>query len=257
MKTTAQDYSWLNDLSISEAGCLTVVPAADRQEALAAFGVLDGTARSFESLEDAVNGTERLPEQWVYVVEVGDALVLLEDNGYQGARPEVLRPASKASGTHKAAAFFWNVEGMTDFSAARRGKMQCSVELIGAEPEDLDGVPRALRRLMTETVVSHDEWDGIDEDGVPTEFLAEQLKHLELALTIATAPQQFLDLVQGAESRDACLSSLREAFGFDTAQALQALYTPVMNLTPFGLADLRSQHDRAAGLNARQEGPQD
>jgi hypothetical protein len=150
VKTSAQEYSWFNDLSISVAGCITVVPAADRTAVLAAFGALADTNRPVASIDLLGEGVERLPEHWVYVVEAGDALVVMEDNGYQGVRPEVLGPASKASGTHKAAAFFWNVNSLTDFSAARRGKVVCSVELLASEDEDLDDVPKSLRRLVIE-----------------------------------------------------------------------------------------------------------
>ena len=150
MKTTMQEYSWFNDLSFSVAGCVTVVPAADRAAVLAAFGALEDSRRPVGSIDGLVEGPERLPEHWVYVVEAGDALVVVEDNGFQGVRPEVLGPASTASGVWKAAAFFWNVESLTDFSAARRGKVVCSVELLGSEDEDLDDVPKALRPLVIE-----------------------------------------------------------------------------------------------------------
>ena len=47
-----------------------------------------------------------------------------------------------------ASSFFWNVNAVTAFSAARRGRPLFSVELIGAEDDELDGVPKALRRLV-------------------------------------------------------------------------------------------------------------
>ncbi|WP_193608282.1 DUF6461 domain-containing protein [Nocardioides lijunqiniae] len=150
MRTTAQDYAWFNDLPVGEAGCVTVVPAADEAAVLTAFGVQPETAWTVDSLEGAISASELPSVEWVYVARVGDALVVVEENGYQGTRREVLAPASKASGTHKAAAFFWNVNALTEFAAARRGRIQCSVEILGAEPEDLDGVPRALRRLVLE-----------------------------------------------------------------------------------------------------------
>jgi hypothetical protein len=150
VKTTAKGYAWFNDLPVGEAGCVTVVPAADEAAVLKAFGARLETAQPVESLQSAISASELPSADWVYVARVGDALVVVEDNGYQGTRREVLAPASKASGVHKAAAFFWNVNALTEFAAARRGKIQCSVEILGAEPEDLDGVPRALRRLVLE-----------------------------------------------------------------------------------------------------------
>lgn len=146
VKTSAEDYAWINDAAISEAGCVTVVAAADRRAVLAAFGAQLDTARDPGALTDldfdAGSGGP------IYVAEVGDALVVIEDNGFQGSRPEVLCPASKASGANVAASFFWNVNAVTAFSAARRGKLLFSVELLGAEDDDLDGVPKPLRRLV-------------------------------------------------------------------------------------------------------------
>ena len=144
--TLADDYAWLNDAAISEAGCITVVPAGDRDAVLAAFGAQPGTARVVGSMDDLDVPTGAVG--LIYVAHVGEALVVIEDNGYQGARSEVLRPASKASGAGVASSFFWNVNAVTAFSAARRGRPLFSVELIGAEEDELDGVPKALRRLV-------------------------------------------------------------------------------------------------------------
>ena len=74
----------------------------------------------------------------------GDSVVVLEENGFQGSRSEVLCPASKASAGGLAVSVFWNVEGLVMFSAARRGKMVCSGELMDCEPEEF---PRAVQRL--------------------------------------------------------------------------------------------------------------
>ncbi|KRF06702.1 hypothetical protein ASG88_19540 [Nocardioides sp. Soil777] len=125
---------------------MTVVPAADRDAVLAAFGAMSGTSRVGGSPDDVDSGTTGVES--IYVVEISEAVVVIEDNGYQGSRSEVLRPASKASGTGVASSFFWNVNAVTAFSAARRGRPLFSVELIGAEDDELDGVPKALRKLV-------------------------------------------------------------------------------------------------------------
>ena len=118
--TLVDDYSWINDAAISEAGCITVVPAGDRDAVLAAFGAQPGAARVNGSMDDL--GVDTGAGGPIYVVQVGEAIVVIEDNGYQGARTEVLRPASKASGTGVATSFFWNVNAVTAFSAAPPGQ---------------------------------------------------------------------------------------------------------------------------------------
>jgi hypothetical protein len=143
------DFSWINDSVIADAGCVTVVPAADPAKVLAAFGAVESTARPTASLKDvAVDdvGVEPL----ALVVEVGDAIVVVEPNGFQGSRPEVLRPASRASNAKKAGSFYWGVSAETNVAGARAGKLLFAVELIGSEDDELDGVPRTLRPLILE-----------------------------------------------------------------------------------------------------------
>jgi hypothetical protein len=89
------------------------------------------------------------PEQFLdgleaWVGSVDEAVLIVEENGFQGSRSEVLRPAPKASATGLAVSVFWNVNGLVMFSVARRGKMVCSAELMDCDPEEL---PRAVRRL--------------------------------------------------------------------------------------------------------------
>jgi hypothetical protein len=59
------------------------------------------------------------------VGSVGDAVVALEFNGFQGSRPEVLRPAS-----HEAVAVsvFWNAKGMSKFAYAVAGDVVTQFE---------------------------------------------------------------------------------------------------------------------------------
>lgn len=73
------------------------------------------------------------------------AVALVEDNGYEGSRPEVLKALSKNGA---AASACWNVNDVVRFACARRGKVLYSAELPDL---DLDGVPRSLRKLVATT----------------------------------------------------------------------------------------------------------
>ena len=126
------------------AGCITVVPGADLAKVEAAFGC-DPVSGDAPRYADSDDGPERLLdglEAWLG--SSGEAALVVEENGFQGSRSEVLRPASKAGSAGLAVSVFWNVEGLVMFSAARRGKMVCSGELMGCDPAEF---PRAVRRL--------------------------------------------------------------------------------------------------------------
>lgn len=144
MPTDPDSYHWLSQGVLGEAGCITVVPGADRAKVEAAFGC-DPVTEGATTYADAEDGPERILdglEAWVASVE--DAALVVEENGFQGSRSEVLRPASKASTAGLAVSVFWNVNGLVMFSVARRGKMVCSSELMDCDPEEF---PRAVRRL--------------------------------------------------------------------------------------------------------------
>lgn len=71
------------------------------------------------------------------------SVALVEENGFEGSRPEVLKVLSKKG---SAASAFWNVNGVVRFSCARRGKVVYSTELPDFE---MDAVPRVLRKLLS------------------------------------------------------------------------------------------------------------
>lgn len=142
-----ESYRWVADEEFTwfaVAGCVTVVAGSGPEGALTAIGAdLEQSAR----LEDVVD-TDGL--SWVSASRLespapGEASVLLEDNGWEGSRPEVLARLSKAG---KAAAVYWNVNGLVIFACARRGKVLAHIEMPAVD--DVDGVPRNLLRLLRE-----------------------------------------------------------------------------------------------------------
>jgi Family of unknown function (DUF6461) len=135
-------FAWLENDSatFSEAGCLTLVSGLSATDALKRVGAdlartsqgrLDGARPEGYSMISALDaGTLASP-----------SAVLVEDNGYEGAQPDVLAFLSRGS---RAASVFWNVNGMVMFGCARRGKLVCATEL----PDVPDGLPRGLKLLM-------------------------------------------------------------------------------------------------------------
>lgn len=154
MAATPDSYLWLSESPLQEAGCITAVAAADSERVAAAFGCDPALATSvtYADIEGEPDRLGQGLQAWLGCS--GDSAVMIEDNDYQGTRAEVLRPASKASSSGLAASIFWNVNGVIRFSAARKGKIVCSVEVLDCEPDEF---PRPLRRLAA--LAADDETD--------------------------------------------------------------------------------------------------
>lgn len=145
-------YHWLEEsTSYASAGCITVVTGLQPRAALTVVGAEPDQTLAARDIQPeqgmtfiAVAGTDvGLPE---------GAVVLVEDNGWEGIRPEVLAAWSKRG---KAASVFWNVNGVVRFACARRGKVLASLEL---PPDDeTDELPATLRRV----------WERSDEASGP------------------------------------------------------------------------------------------
>src|SRR4051812_26437926 len=83
--------------SLEQAMCVTYAQGIDEDALIRAFGGDPAAAepRTLAELEDELNAYpyNRVPSV-VLVTRVGDWVVGIEDNGFQGSRPEVLRGAS-------------------------------------------------------------------------------------------------------------------------------------------------------------------
>ena len=144
-KASSESYGWLEDEAVAAfaaAGCVTVTIGSSRDDALAAVGAdIDHSADATE-----VSGAEGV--DWISAAsEVSGfpegVVVLIEDAGWQGSRPEVLSRLSKKGA---AASVSWNVDGLVMFGCARRGRVQASLEVPDTD-EDAAELPAALRRV--------------------------------------------------------------------------------------------------------------
>jgi hypothetical protein len=143
-----EQFEWVGDSSIQEAGCLTLVRDTDVERVAEAFGAVLERARGLDFEEFC---EEAFAHDDIYsmigVRRVGAWTLVVEDNWFEGARPEVLRRVS--AGTEVVSAF-WNVNALTRFSHAVDGEVRTSFEALmpgyreGTRPDALEELRSGL-----------------------------------------------------------------------------------------------------------------
>jgi Family of unknown function (DUF6461) len=137
-------YDWLDQLGLGEAFCLTFVRGLTESEVLRRFGADPATIQQIAGLAEAEG--EPL-EASVAAGQVDGWAFVLEDNGFQGTRPEVLRAVS--AGT-EALSVFTNVNGNTKFNHAVDGEVRTAFDPCsparrwGSEPDALVELMRTV-----------------------------------------------------------------------------------------------------------------
>lgn len=145
-------YTWVEDpgmCKIGVAGCITVVTGSRPVEVLAAFGAdIEPSAHPWEYAWDR-------PEPTVAVATVDDAVVAVEDNGFEGSRSEVLRVASRPA---RAGAVFWNVNGTRRVGLAEGGRVLCMFDPYDPQERwgDDPDVAAPLVAVATQRVTDQD-----------------------------------------------------------------------------------------------------
>ena len=138
-------YAWIRDSELSEAATVTIVTGSDAVSVLRAFGADPDRPTPREALAEAFP-----PDPWVSVLDLGDAVLAVELNGWQGSHADVLSAASAAG---RAASMYWNVNAVTRLSFAERGQVLDAFE-IGHQPQDLPEIAAALTGLDFD----HGDW---------------------------------------------------------------------------------------------------
>lgn len=135
-------YKELVASRLPEAMCWTVIqPLGDALPLEDVATRLGGDPEDLEVL-DLSEAYEIGPNDgWVlHLDQVGPAVTIFENNGFQGARSEVLRALSVDAKVHSA---FWNVNAVTRFSFAAQGELITAMEAGwprgGVRPDALDG----------------------------------------------------------------------------------------------------------------------
>lgn len=121
-------YRWLAHSQLEIAATVTVVTGASAEDVLRAFGADPARPVGISALESS-------DEMWVAVLTAGDAVLAVENNGFQGSDGRVL---CRASAGGRAASMFWNVNGMTRLSFAEGGQVLAAFEPGLEEAEEAE-----------------------------------------------------------------------------------------------------------------------
>ena len=131
-------FGWIQSTVFRDGACVTLVAPADAGGVVRGFGGdLAGARRT--SLAEI--GLPPVDEPKAAVRDLGSWLLVVEVNGWQGSRPEVLRRVSAGG---RAVSAYWNVNLTTRFSYAVDGRVLTAFEVMspdrrhGADPDCLE-----------------------------------------------------------------------------------------------------------------------
>lgn len=141
-------FGWVRRSNIQEAACLTFVRGNDAGRTAEAFGAIADQVRRFD-FDEFCEESFALHETYsvIGIRNIGDWLLVVEDNGHQGSRAEVLRRVSH--GTEVTSAL-WNAQSLTRFSHAVDGEVRTAFEALmpeyrqGTQPDGLEEIRAGL-----------------------------------------------------------------------------------------------------------------
>ncbi|WP_150477741.1 DUF6461 domain-containing protein [Streptomyces alboniger] len=143
----------LADLGLEQAATFTAVHGGDEDAVIRLFGGNPEQCRPLR-LEDLREHYER---DLILVSRSGPAVIVVENNNYQGSREEVLRPLSRHGRTASA---YWNVNAVSRLSLAEGGLISCAFEMIAPEYTMFGARPDAWQPLL----------EGLDLDDYETRW---------------------------------------------------------------------------------------
>jgi hypothetical protein len=127
-------YRWFEHHWLAEASTITVVRGASVDEVLRGFGADPARPQPMTGMQEDLG-----IDPWVSVLEVGDVVLAVEPNGWQGAQSPVLRAVSRGG---VAASMYRNVNAVSRLSFAVDGAVPASFE------PGLDDAPGALGDVL-------------------------------------------------------------------------------------------------------------
>ena len=124
---TAADYAWFQDHWLREAFCITLVRGLDEREVLGRFGGERSRPRTLTAAAAGeLSGSFQAGYPQIVLVTKADGwAVAVEDNGWEGSRPEVLRALS---GGTQVVSVYRNVNALGYFSDAVDGQLLVQFE---------------------------------------------------------------------------------------------------------------------------------
>jgi hypothetical protein len=139
-EATAADYAWFNGHWLRQAFCITLVRGLDEGEVLRRFGGERSQPRALTAGEAGeLSGSFHAGyPQIILATRSAGWAVAVEDNGWEGSRPEVLRALS---GGTQAVSVYRNVNALGYFSDAVDGEVLVQFELLfpqrrwGSQPD--------------------------------------------------------------------------------------------------------------------------
>jgi hypothetical protein len=182
-------YAWSRDRM---AICVAVVRGRTEDEVIDRYGG-DPAGAAPATLDSAWERGQD-GDSVLFVGGAGGAVLAVEDNGFQGSRPEVLREVTAGGGTM--ASLFWNVNMLSRFSLAEDGEVIVAFEGLfpdmrsGADPDRLVPLMRELG-FRTEAGPDGDEAADVDLDDIDHDWPARCLALLA-ALTGASVTSDVL-----------------------------------------------------------------
>ncbi|MET8685299.1 DUF6461 domain-containing protein [Streptomyces sp. NPDC004732] len=142
-------HGLLTDVGLAEAATFTAVHGGDEDAVIRLFGGSPEQCRPLP-LEEL---HEHYDRDLILVSRSGPAVVVVENNNYQGSREEVLRPLSRHGRTASA---YWNVNAVSQLSLAEDGLISSAFEMLA--PEDMFGArPDAWQPLLQGLNLEDDE----------------------------------------------------------------------------------------------------
>jgi Family of unknown function (DUF6461) len=144
MADETAEFAWFRGSPLRDGACITLVGPPDAEDVVRGFG---GDLSEARPMSLAAVGMPTVDEPTIAVREVGEWLLVVEVNGWQGSRPEVLRRVSAGG---RAVSVYWNVEATTRFSYAVSGRLLTAFEAMtpdrrfGADPDALENARTGL-----------------------------------------------------------------------------------------------------------------
>ena len=140
-------YRWVSRSRLQVAATVTVVAGVSLEQALRAFGADHDRPLRLDAIRRNQSMSPHPSSPWISALTDGGHVVLVEENGYRGSDPAVLRALSVDG---RAASMFWNVNALTRLSFAEHGEV-----LAAFEPRGPEQTPPAVARAL----------DGLDLTG--------------------------------------------------------------------------------------------